>query len=94
MTDLTNNPNAANSLNQENSEKNQNETEEIFPFLLHLLAGRPVKWLSLGEVLIRTKGTKITARQMKEIHKTNKIHLSPTDSFFCRPTVFNNLRHY
>ena len=29
------------------------------------------EWKSLGEVLIRTKGTKITAGQMKELHKEN-----------------------
>lgn len=29
------------------------------------------EWRSLGEVLIRTKGTKITAGQMKELHKEN-----------------------
>lgn len=30
-----------------------------------------VEWKTLGELLIRTKGTKITASQMKEIHKDN-----------------------
>ncbi len=30
-----------------------------------------VEWKPLGEVLIRTKGTKITAGQMKELHKDN-----------------------
>jgi hypothetical protein len=33
------------------------------------LSGRQVKWKPLKEVLIRTKGTKITAGQMKKIHK-------------------------
>lgn len=31
----------------------------------------PVEWKPLGEVLVRTKGTKITAGQMKEMHKDN-----------------------
>ncbi|NUF49797.1 restriction endonuclease subunit S [Gilliamella sp. ESL0250] len=30
-----------------------------------------VEWKSLGEILHRTKGTKITASKMKEIHKNN-----------------------
>ena len=41
------------------------------PFLQNLLNGQAVEWKSLGEVLIRTKGTKITAGQMKELHKEN-----------------------
>jgi type I restriction enzyme S subunit len=36
-----------------------------------LLNGAEVEWKPLGEVLIRTKGTKITAGQMKELHKEN-----------------------
>ncbi|PHD44846.1 restriction endonuclease subunit S [Bacillus toyonensis] len=36
-----------------------------------LLDGVEVEWKPLGEVLVRTKGTKITARQMKELHKIN-----------------------
>lgn len=36
-----------------------------------LLNGAEVEWMPLGEVLIRTKGTKITAGQMKELHKEN-----------------------
>ena len=43
----------------------------IHPFLQQLLAGQAVEWKPLGEVLIRTKGTKITAGQMKELHKEN-----------------------
>ncbi|MBS3958505.1 MAG: restriction endonuclease subunit S, partial [Xanthomonadaceae bacterium] len=38
-------------------------------FLGKLLDGAVVKWNPLGEVLIRTKGTKITAGQMRELHK-------------------------
>lgn len=34
-----------------------------------LLDGIDVEWKPLGEVLVRTKGTKITAGQMKELHK-------------------------
>lgn len=34
-----------------------------------LLDGAEVAWLPLGEVLVRTKGTKITAGQMKQLHK-------------------------
>ncbi|GEQ33617.1 type I restriction endonuclease EcoprrI subunit S [Marinilactibacillus psychrotolerans] len=30
-----------------------------------------VEWKALGETLVRTKGTKITAGQMKELHKIN-----------------------
>lgn len=36
-----------------------------------LLQGQAVEWRALGEVLVRTKGTKITAGKMKEIHKSN-----------------------
>jgi type I restriction enzyme, S subunit len=38
-------------------------------FLDKLLCGVEVEWKPLGEVLVRTKGTKITAGQMKELHK-------------------------
>ncbi|MFN5817540.1 MAG: restriction endonuclease subunit S, partial [Pseudanabaena sp.] len=38
-------------------------------FLERLLDGVVVKWKPLGEALARTKGTKITAGQMKEMHK-------------------------
>lgn len=34
-----------------------------------LLQGASVEWKTLGEALVRTKGTKITAGQMKELHK-------------------------
>ncbi|PQQ32150.1 restriction endonuclease subunit S [Photorhabdus luminescens] len=34
-----------------------------------LLEGAEIKWEPLGQVLVRTKGTKITAGQMKELHK-------------------------
>ena len=36
-----------------------------------LLDGVEVEWRKLGEILERTKGTKITATQMKKIHKEN-----------------------
>ena len=35
-----------------------------------LLQGQAVEWRALGEVLVRTKGTKITAGKMKELHKS------------------------
>ena len=38
-------------------------------FLEKLLDGVYVEWKPLGEVLVRTKGTKITAGQMRELHK-------------------------
>jgi len=38
-------------------------------FIEKLLDGVGVEWLALGQVLVRTKGTKITAGQMKELHK-------------------------
>ena len=38
-------------------------------FLERLLDGVAVEWKPLGEALARTKGTKITAGQMKELHK-------------------------
>ena len=40
-------------------------------FLQNLLQGQAVEWKTLGEVLVRTKGTKITAGKMKELHKNN-----------------------
>ncbi|WP_114799839.1 restriction endonuclease subunit S [Moraxella canis] len=40
-------------------------------FLENLLNGQAVEWKPLGEILVRTKGTKITAGQMKELHKEN-----------------------
>ncbi len=36
-----------------------------------LLQGRNVEWLLLGKALVRTKGTSITAGEMKELHKEN-----------------------
>lgn len=36
-----------------------------------LLNGAEVEWKPLGEVCVRTKGTKITAGQMKELNKEN-----------------------
>jgi type I restriction enzyme S subunit len=38
-------------------------------FMEKLLDGVEVEWKPLKEVLVRTKGTKITAGQMKELHK-------------------------
>ncbi|MGH1476953.1 restriction endonuclease subunit S [Yersinia proxima] len=40
-------------------------------YLEKLLDGVGVEWLSLGKILVRTKGTKITAGQMKVLHKDN-----------------------
>lgn len=40
-------------------------------YLEKLLDGANVEWLSLGKILVRTKGTKITAGQMKVLHKDN-----------------------
>ena len=42
---------------------------KIFPYIERLLQGAELVWKPLGEVLKRTKGTKITAGQMKSIHK-------------------------
>ena len=38
-------------------------------YLEKLLDGADVEWKALGNVLVRTKGTKITAGHMKKIHK-------------------------
>ena len=46
-------------------------TTKIFPYLERLLDGEEVEWKTLGEVCDRTKGTKITATQMKAMHKSN-----------------------
>ncbi|MCI7865766.1 restriction endonuclease subunit S [Klebsiella pneumoniae] len=40
-------------------------------YLEKLSDGADVEWLSLGKILVRTKGTKITAGQMKVLHKDN-----------------------
>ena len=40
-------------------------------YIENLLKGAEVKWMPLGEVLRRTKGTKITAGQMKAINKND-----------------------
>ena len=45
------------------------QESKIFPYIERLLKGAEVVWKPLGEVLKRTKGTKITAGQMKAIHK-------------------------
>lgn len=39
--------------------------------LIEMIQTAPVEWKPLGEVLVCTKGTKITAGQMKEMHKDN-----------------------
>lgn len=39
--------------------------------ILTMIGQTEVDWKPLGEVLVRTKGTKITAGQMKELHKEN-----------------------
>jgi type I restriction enzyme S subunit len=36
-----------------------------------LLDGVEVEWKTLGEALIRTRGTKITAGEMRKLHKDN-----------------------
>ena len=46
-------------------------TTKIFPYLERLLDGEEVEWKTLGEVCDRTKGIKITATQMKAMHKSN-----------------------
>lgn len=38
-------------------------------FMEKLLDGASVEWKTLGETLVRTKGTNITAGQMKELDK-------------------------
>lgn len=35
------------------------------------IGGINVEWLTLGEILIRTRGTKITAQRMKELHSND-----------------------
>ncbi len=40
-------------------------------YLEKLLNGAEVEWLPLGKVLVRTRGTKITAGQMKILHQDN-----------------------
>ena len=48
----------------------KNKEQHTFPFIERLLDGAEVEWKPLGEVLKRTKGTKITAKQMKTMHKS------------------------
>lgn len=38
-------------------------------FIEKLLDGVEVEWAALGDILNRTRGTKITAAKMKELHK-------------------------
>ena len=38
-------------------------------YIEKLLDGAEVEWIPLGKILVRTKGTKITAAQMKKLHK-------------------------
>ncbi|HGT5749157.1 TPA: restriction endonuclease subunit S [Escherichia coli] len=47
------------------------EEQEKPVYLEKLLDGVEVEWKTLGKVLKRTKGTKITAGQMKALHKDN-----------------------
>ncbi|EFC6865167.1 restriction endonuclease subunit S [Escherichia coli] len=47
------------------------EEQEKPIYLEKLLDGVKVEWQTLGKVLKRTKGTKITAGQMKALHKDN-----------------------
>ena len=47
----------------------KNMTMKGANFLEKLLDNQPVEWKKLGEVCNRTKGTKITAGKMKELHK-------------------------
>ena len=37
--------------------------------LEQLMNGIEVEWIPIKDLLVRTKGTKITARKMKEMHK-------------------------
>lgn len=56
-------------------------------FLDKLLDGVKVEWKPLGELLVRTKGTKITAGQMKGLHKDDgaiKIFAGGKNSSVCR----------
>ena len=39
--------------------------------LIKELCPNGVEWKTLGDILVRTKGTKITAQQMHELHKNN-----------------------
>ena len=50
---------------------NNAKNTTLFPYLERLLEGEDVEWKTLGEVCDRTKGTKITATQMKAMHKSN-----------------------
>ena len=45
------------------------KNKETMPFIEQLLNGENVEWRKLGEVCKRTKGTKITAKEMNNIHK-------------------------
>ncbi|EPT5132719.1 hypothetical protein ACVRBS_005362, partial [Escherichia coli] len=47
------------------------EEQEKPVYLEKLLDGVKVEWKTLEKVLKRTKGTKITAGQMKDLHKDN-----------------------
>ncbi|TCK66965.1 hypothetical protein [Lonepinella koalarum] len=54
--------------------------------LLDQIRNCNVEWKPLGEVLIRTKGTKITANEMKNLHKENaplKIFAGGKNRCFC-----------
>jgi len=49
------------------------DKKRLSTFLDKLLDGAEVEWKTLGEVLVRTKGTKITAGRMKELHKNGAL---------------------
>lgn len=50
---------------------NKNTMKNNRTFLEKLLDGAKVEWKPLKDILIRTKGTKITAAEMKVLHKDN-----------------------
>ena len=50
---------------------NKNTMKNNRTFLEKLLDGAEVEWKPLKDILIRTKGTKITAAEMKVLHKDN-----------------------
>jgi hypothetical protein len=57
-------------------------------YIHKLLGGVEVEWKTLGEVLIRTKGTNITANQMKILHKHFERNKNNPD----KPTLVNDVR--
>jgi len=56
--------------------------------IMELLEGVEVEWKPLGKALIRTKGTKITAGQMKELHKDGApLKIFAGGSGMCQPVL-------